>query len=364
MLKHKQPINYNDETDSEEEQDEAGEEIIPTRFGYNIVDFLTNYQQVFLQHGTLGWGRILHLTADMIASEGYMKWRNFTYSYALEHIGLASPRIFVYLNHRHTEIQKQIDKYPTDVLYTIPDFQRTIGEVVLILNTQPRKSRLAIPKVPATILGDTWIHSQKRSPDTAIVRRIWKHDNDSSERAISANHLLAACQEAATEKALFWMRWCLDEDKRKIRAKENLDVNKRGGGLFLCRCLLEAYKDLASQERIRMHEEFQVLIGMYMRDGNYFSARQRGDTMILMIQILCEVPRWKVPAAVPLVKDDIALKLASSQTPLFFKEVLAKRAVEEKIWKYARRKAVKAETKKVLSQEDAIEAIFKDFYKL
>ncbi len=357
-------LNTGDDSDGEGSVAEAPEEeIIPTRYGYNIVDFLTNYQQVFLQHGTLGWGRILHLTADMIASEGYSKWRTFTYSYALEHIGLASLRIFIYLNHRHDELAKQFDKYPSEALYSKPEFQRAIGEIALILNTQPRKSRLTIPKVPPTILGTTWIHTQRRSPDTAVVRKVWKHDTDSPERAIATNHLLAACQEMATEKALFWMRWSLEEDKRKLREKENLDLNKRGGGVFLCRCILEAYKDLAAQQKIRMHEEFQTLAQMYMRDGNYFSARQRGDILILMIQILCDVPRWKVPATVPLVKDEVALKLASAQAPLFFREVLAKPAVEEKIWKYARRKAMKQETKKTLTQEEQIDAIYKDFYK-
>jgi hypothetical protein len=354
--------------DENDEDDDAAEEsleyeVIPTRYGYNVIDFLSNYQQMFLQHGALGWGRILHLTADMICSEGYIKWRQFTYSYALEHIGLASPRIFVYLEKRHDEIAQQIDKFPTEVLYTLIEFQRIIGEVAIILNIQPRKTRLTLPKVPQNILGTFWINAQRKSPETAVVRRIWKHDTDSPERAIAVNHLLAACAEMATEKALFWMRWSLDEDKRKLKEKENLDMNKRGGGMFICRCIIEAYKDLASQHKIRMHEEFQMLSQMYSRNGNYFSARQRTDILILMIQIICDVPRWKIPAAIPLTKDETALKIVIAQTPIFFKEVLIKPAVEEKIWKYAKKHIIKPETKKEKSQEDQIDEIYKAFYK-
>jgi hypothetical protein len=159
------------------------------------------------------------------------------------------------------------------------------------------------------------------------------------------------------------MRWSLDEDKRKLKEKENLDMNKRGGGMFLAKCVIEAYKDLASQQKIRMHEEFQMVARMYMRDGNYFSARQRTDLLVLMIQIICEVPRWKVPAAVPLAKDETALKIVIAQAPIFFKEVLAKPPVEEKIWKYAKKRVVKPETKKEKSQEDQIDEIYKSFYK-
>lgn len=364
MLQAKKPMNlYEDSDESESEGEEPGSEIIPTRYGYNIVEFLTNYQQVFLQHGTLGWGRILHLTADMICSDGYSKWKTFTFSYALEHIGLASPRIFVYLNHRHREIARMMDKYPTEVVYTRPDFQCAIGEVALILNTQPRKTRPAIPRVPVNILGEKWISTQKKSPDTVAVRRCWSHSTDSPERAYAANHVLAACQEGATEKALFWAKWSLDEDKRKLKAKENIDHNKRGGGIFLSRCLLEAYKDLAAQEKIRMHEEFQCLVEMYLRDGNEFTAKQRVDMLVIVIQILCEVPRWKVPAAMPLAKDEVALKLATSQSSLFFKEVLAKPAVDAKIWKYAKKRAIKPVEKKTLSQEEQIDAIYKDLFK-
>jgi hypothetical protein len=41
-----------------------------------------------------------------------------------------------------------------------------------------------------------------------------------------------------------------------------------------------------------------------------------------MIQIITEVPRWKVPAAPSLVKDPIVLGRAIGQAELFYKEIL------------------------------------------
>ena len=46
------------------------------------------------------------------------------------------------------------------------------------------------------------------------------------------------------------------------------------------------------------------------------------DTIGIMIQILTDVPRWKVPAAPSLVSDTISLQRAVTQSEAFFKEVL------------------------------------------
>jgi hypothetical protein len=38
---------------------------------------------------------------------------------------------------------------------------------------------------------------------------------------------------------------------------------------------------------------------------------------------LCEVPKWKIPAAPPLIKDPVAMSQAVRQVPKFFREVMA-----------------------------------------
>lgn len=47
-----------------------------------------------------------------------------------------------------------------------------------------------------------------------------------------------------------------------------------------------------------------------------------------MILALAEVPRWKVPAAQPLVKDPTVISRAVQQSVRFFQEVLGKPQVQ------------------------------------
>jgi hypothetical protein len=46
-----------------------------------------------------------------------------------------------------------------------------------------------------------------------------------------------------------------------------------------------------------------------------------------MIQIISEVPRWKIPAAQPLIKDPILMSRAVQQSVRFFQEVVQKPSV-------------------------------------
>jgi hypothetical protein len=48
----------------------------------------------------------------------------------------------------------------------------------------------------------------------------------------------------------------------------------------------------------------------------------------IFAQMLCEVPRWKVPAAPALINDPVQVSRAVSQTGKFFREVLAHPAVQ------------------------------------
>jgi hypothetical protein len=151
-----------------------------------------------------------------------------------------------------------------------------------------------------------------------------------------ACELLKACTDAATEKALFWIRWLLDEDIRlrkensgaglstMDRGPPNLNAKQRSEvGYFLVQLFVEAYKEYAAKGLLRMNEEFQALSELYRGSDKRVGAKGRRDILALMAQILCEVPRWKVPAAPTLIKDPAALSRAIQQSPNFFKEVLA-----------------------------------------
>ena len=74
-------------------------------------------------------------------------------------------------------------------------------------------------------------------------------------------------------------------------------------GYFLCSVLAEAYKEFAAKGQIRMHEEFQTLLDLYRAIDRSATAKRKHDCLILMIQILTEVPRWKVPGAPSVIRD-------------------------------------------------------------
>jgi len=146
-----------------------------------------------------------------------------------------------------------------------------------------------------------------------------------------------ACEEVNIEKGLFWLRWLMDEDKI-VRAKNNgfsMTTSRRSGnasgkpdkneiGYYVAAVLAEAYKDLARRGMIRMHEEFQSLIDMWRGKQARLSSRQRHECLALMILVISEVPRWKVPAAQPLVKDPLVMSRAVQQSVRFFQEIVIK----------------------------------------
>jgi hypothetical protein len=73
-----------------------------------------------------------------------------------------------------------------------------------------------------------------------------------------------------------------------------------------------------------MHEEFQSLIDLWRGKQARLSSKQKQECLALMVLIISEVPRWKVPAAQPLVKDAIIMSRAVEQSVRFFQEVIAK----------------------------------------
>jgi hypothetical protein len=154
---------------------------------------------------------------------------------------------------------------------------------------------------------------------------------------IVGNHILQACEEVNIEKALFWIKWFLDEDK-KVRAQGagfslttarrtgsgSVKIDKAEAGYYIAAVLAEAYKDLARRGLVRMHEEFQSLIDLWRGKQARLSSKQKQECLALMVLIISEVPRWKVPAAQPLIKDAVIMSRAVEQSVRFFQEVIAR----------------------------------------
>ena len=92
-------------------------------------------------------------------------------------------------------------------------------------------------------------------------------------------------------------------------------------GFFFCDLLLEIYKEYQAKGLIRMNEEFIGILDLY-RKVTKLSGKRRLDCLCLCIQLLCEVPKWKVPAAPTLVSDPVQLERASGHAEQFFREVL------------------------------------------
>jgi hypothetical protein len=150
----------------------------------------------------------------------------------------------------------------------------------------------------------------------------------------AGNEMVYAITEGASERALFWVRWLMEEDAI-IRKKYNsglttLDrgpphlkgVQKTSVGYYLIAVLAEVYKEFAEKGMVRMHEEFQALLDVYRAQDPRNTQKRKIDTIGVMIQILTEVPKWKVPAAPSLVPDPIKMERMVSQAETFFREVL------------------------------------------
>ena len=310
---------------------------IRTRTGYKLSDCLKAFLMALQSSGVTNTGKALHFSTDLVCSGGYDIWVRSIWDFAIEHIGIGSPRIFVYLKKRIGELDALVSRLDEDALWKDDEFQTRVCELIFVLRECPLRSRTPWPKVGPETHRDGWLRAvSTNATETEVVRRVFKSSNDLYPLHIVSCELLKACVDAATEKALFWIRWLLDEDIRlrkenngsglstMDRGPANLNSKQRTEvGYFILQLFVEAYKEQAAKGAIRMNEEFQALSELYRGSDKRVGAKGKRDILALMAQILCEVPRWKVPAAPTLIKDPAALSRAIQQSPNFFKEVLA-----------------------------------------
>jgi hypothetical protein len=340
-------------TEAAKAKEKAEKEIILTRSGYEVSEAFHAYQTALTEAGATAIGKALHFAADLVCSGGVDLWMKVAWDHAIFHIGLASPRIFVYLKKRFTELDAFIKKYPQESLYTNDEFQTRIAEVVHVLNGCPRRAPVKWPPVGAETHTEGWLRAVKQAPEVAAVNRIWKQDADSYSMRIAACEIVKSMTDGATERSLFWLRWLLEEDSlwRKNNLGLGLSSMERGPahfsqkkrtdpGFFILAILAEVYKELAAKQLVRMHEEFQCLIDLWRGPAIEvpLTQKQRRELLGIMILLISEVPRWKVPAAPALVKDPVQLSRAVSQSDRFFTEVL--------VYPPVSRAAVKAGAKK------------------
>jgi hypothetical protein len=319
----------------QKENKEKEKDIILTRCGYEVAEAFNAFKTALTESGTQAIGKALHFGADIVCSGGIDLFKKIVWDFAIFHIGLASPRIFVYLKKRFSELDALIKKYPTEMLYGNEEFQTRISEIIYVLQGCPRRAAVKWPAVGADSHIEGWIRTVRQAPDAGAVLRTFKSESDMYPMKIAANEIVKACLDGNTEKSLFWVRWLLDEDAkiRKEHQGVGLTTLERGPatfsqkkrtdqGFFLLAVFAEMYKDLAAKNLVRMHEEFQCLIDIWRSVEIPLTTKQRREILGLFVHLLAEVPRWKVPAAPSLVKDATQLSRAVAQSYRFYGEVL------------------------------------------
>jgi hypothetical protein len=304
-----------------------------TRSGYLVPEAYSCYEKALGETGASASGKAIHFAADLICSGGLDIWIRGAYSYAVQHVNLANPRIFVYLREKITGLDNKSEKLPQESFYAHPDVQAAITETVLVLQLCPKRAKIVWPKIEENTKAAGWLRGAAGSPETRVTRATWSPESDTQPMYLVANEICKGVQEAAQARVLFWIRWLLDEDSRLRKEKHSLSTKERGPevlsqkgrtdvGFFIADLLFNIYKELAAAG-IRMHEEFRELYNLYRCSEKRMAASLRRDCLGLMALICCEVPRWKVPASQTLVADPMRLARAVAQAGSFFKEVLA-----------------------------------------
>jgi len=313
------------------------EELPRTRCGYPPNEVIQSLEKTLPQAGTQATGRCLHFTADLVCSGGVNNLFRILWEYALIHIGLASPRVFVYLSQRIRDIDNLMKTLPDEAAYTSELLQLRIGEIILVLRDAPTRTLIAWPKVGIETHEAGWIKGAIVDPvtESAALRRTWNPQGDFALLRTAGANISKSINEGSTEKALFWIKWLLEEDviARKTnkvglttieRGPETISSKQRTeASFFIIQLYGEMYRELVAKGLIRMNEEFQMLLSIWRQPPKGLGGGAKKQILVLLTQILIEVPKWKVPAAPPLIKDPVYLSNAVKQIPKFFNEVLS-----------------------------------------
>lgn len=362
-----------------DDYDDNQELEIVSRKGYKLKDLARTFTQTLNEAGPIASGKLLHLTSDCICSGGFQLWEKLCWEHAYTHIGVASPRIFHFLFRKFRELNELSLKMTFEQFCRRKEIQEQLAEIVLILQDCPKKTKPKLPSIPPdTHENEAWLRSVLRTTDKLAVRKVYQRNADLEQMLHAGNEMVLAIQEGATERALFWAKWLLEEDaitKKKFgtglttieRGPAHLKpIQKSSVGYYIIAILAEVYKEFAEKAMIRMHEEFQALLDIYRSN---ISQKRKMDTLALMVQILTDVPKWKVPAAPSLVPDQTKLQRAVSQSEIFFKEVLMlplpKKLLPATVTGLKKKKAKEPTKQEQLEQRlAAIDEMTMGFYKM
>jgi hypothetical protein len=316
--------------------DEQKEPELTSRSGYEVRDVVRSFLQALSEAGAIASGKLLHYTADMISSGGLLLFEKLCFEYAFDHIGIASPRIFFYLNNKFKELREKATTYELGKFCTLAEVQQATAEIVLILQGCPKKTKPKYPTIPPeTHDNDGWLRSVLRTTDKAAVRKVYQRSSDLEPMLHAGNEMVFAIVEGATERALFWAKWLQEEDQLlRKKYQSGLSTAERGPpslksqaqktamGYYLITVLAELYKEFSQKGMVRLHQEFQTLLDLYRSTESRNTQRRKQDILALMVQILVDMPRMRIPAAPTLVQDPTTLERMVQQAGQFYREVL------------------------------------------
>ena len=332
-----------------------------TRCGYKPSEAIHAFEQNLCDSGGMAIGKCLHFGIDLICSGGLHTFFKIIWEHALNHINIASVRVFMYLKKRMLEVDELVRTYPDETLYNNKDFQSKICEIILIIHDAPRHPKLSWPKVGPETHDGNWIKTATGDTSSEIVRKIWKPDGDMLILRLVGNEICKSLAEHSLERVLFWMKWLYEEESKlkKEHKKASLSTVDRGGknevSYYFLSLFGEFYKELARKDAIRMHEEFLAIIEIFKMNDQRLTTAFKKNLLGMCARILCEVPRWKIPAANPLIKDPLVLGRAVQQSPKFFLEVLQYPSITsgnlQKLLKKKGKAEIKKDTKKLTMEE-------------
>ena len=310
-----------------------------SRRGYILRDLTSSFFSNLDECNPTSTGKIIHYTADLLCSGGIQAWQKMCWSYAFDCIGIANPRIFPYLQKSFRRLNTYYAKYPLDMFCTTPEIQKQSVEVVLTLQGCSRRSRIKLPTIPQITHDNAdWLKSNVRSLSAlppVPVRKVWNNTQDTGQALYGANEMTYACLEGNTERALFWMKWLIEEDrlhKKKYgtnivqleRGPSHLPSKQRASiGFYICAILVEIYKNIHERGILKMNEEFQTIVDIYYGADPCINSRIKTICIILMIEIMSDVPKWKLSSSPQLVKNPDLVSRMSSNSRSFFTEILS-----------------------------------------
>lgn len=352
-----------------------------SRKGYSLKDLVCSFLNNMNEHNTSGAGKLMHYTADMLCSGGILLWQRLCWDFAFENIGIANPMIFPFLQNSFRKLNTYYSKYPLDTFCRIQEIQKQNMETVLILQMCQRKPKIKMPSIPLnTHDNPSWLQSNTHMSVVQVphraVRKIWHSSYDTQQALYGGNELAYACLEGSVERALFWMKWMTEEDtihRKKYgtglttmeRGPESMARKQRGSiGLYICFILSELYKDFVERALIRMNEEFHSLFNIYSGTDSCITARRKTTCLVIMIQILTEVPKWKEASSPPLIKDKLEISMLTAQSEIFFREILSlpipRKALPASAGNISRKAPVKK--KETAERLDLVDDLIMNFY--